>query len=267
MTLILTSIPDYYDLTKDIEIKECNNENDFIHDPCDIDEIDKSFKKVLSDFSDILDNFLISELANIVVSYCYKKIKNIFGSKFENQYSEYGYMLNGKKVGTWCLKRHYSLIFSPGYDTKYMEEYKNGKLYGKSVQFVYNNNTNIFLYAHHNGLHIDDFKKHYIAYKLHEGSYINDMQEGPWIYYHKYTTLKESEGQYINGLMEGKWIFYKIIGDIHFKYYEGNYINGRMDGTWKYYYPLGNLEMTREYDHGILKTKRVYYGSNKSFIC
>ncbi len=102
--------------------------------------------------------------------------------------------------------------------------------------------------------------------KLAEGTYVNDKQNGPWIYFHK-NGMKSLEGVFEEDQKTGPWTAYYETGE---KMWEARYVIrntdigkvGGMEGKKMTYYPSGRVKMEEEYVNAEKTGKSQEYYEN-----
>ena len=119
--------------------------------------------------------------------------------------------------------------------------------------------------------------------KLVEGSLVEGIRQGQFVWYHKNGTIR-AEGIYINGKLEGLYTCYYNNGNLkgrgHYKsgkregsflWYdrtrgyqksEENYVNGKVDGICKHYYDNGNILEKSTYKNGVRHGMHYKYYEN-----
>jgi uncharacterized protein len=102
--------------------------------------------------------------------------------------------------------------------------------------------------------------------KLAEGNYVNDKQNGPWVFYYK-NGAKSSDGSFEDDQKTGPWFGYYETGE---KMWEVKYVIrntdmgkvGGMEGKKTTYYPSGRVKMEEEYVNAEKKGKSQEFFEN-----
>lgn len=156
------------------------------------------------------------------------EITKVAGSNFEKatkknaqtgQLMEDGYILNGRKTGTWTTYHPNDNI------TVYTAtNYVDGKKEGVYIEAEKNNRVKTI------------------------GSYANDVKHGKWITYN--FSRRESEQDYKNGKLHGfSRTFYKTGKDGQVKE-EIEFENGVQNGVYRYYKEDGSISIDYVYKNG-----------------
>lgn len=142
-----------------------------------------------------------------------------------------GLYSNQQKEGEWKFYDNKNILSS-------IDEYKGGKLHGKSQVFYINGDLSAE-YVYVDGILNGPFKEYFLENKVSvEGSFEKDEFVGSYTAYFETGDVKE----------------------------KGQYVRGKKDGHWVYYAPDGNIIAQEVYDKGTLEKQKVEEAFEKSTL-
>lgn len=84
------------------------------------------------------------------------------------------------------------------------------------------------------------------------GQIIKILENDVLTYYFIDGTIK-AQGSYINDMMEGKWVFYKKEGSL---WQIAHFLHNQKHGEWTRYYSDGSMEYHEFFDHGKIQKQK-----------
>lgn len=179
-----------------------------------------------------------------------------YNSYYENgQAKEEGFYRNEEKHGTWTTwnsngkivkKNVYEIgklqglqeIWSEDGSIKLSEiEYKDNQKNGKAIWWLPNGNKDM------------------------EGYFVNDLQDGEWIYYRQDNGKVGNNGKFEKGEKTGHWDWFYADGS---KWKEGNYEHNKKVGTWTFYYENGQKEHEGNFENNLEQGEFIQWFENGS---
>ncbi len=178
----------------------------------------------------------IEEIIENIESIYKGEINIITGEKIGN--GEELYKNGSKIIGTFYKNTPFGWnIYIKENGILYIGLFKNGKLNGKGIQYIKDENNNLIIY---------------------KGDFIDGLKNGEGIEENEYGKY---EGHYENDKKKGKGKFYFNKGD----YYEGDFNDDNFNGKGHFIWKKNGNEYIGEYINGIMNGEGLYKWNDKQY--
>jgi antitoxin component YwqK of YwqJK toxin-antitoxin module len=154
----------------------------------------------------------------------------------------------GKKDGNWRK------LDSIGH-VQYEGQFRHGVPYGEFRYFYDTGKPRTIAQMADDGFTSKAVDFHPNGIKMAEGTYVNKLKDGEWVYYDEQGLLISKE-TYVEGKKHGLCTTYYNNGHL---LEEKHYVNGVETGPWKQYFTDGGLKTDAVYSNGKLEGSAKFY--------